>query len=499
VREVAERGAAVSFAEPEPRGCEVSRPLSEDDVVRLVKAGLAVLTIGSVVALFVALTGCGPLTIPPIVIPPIVISTPAPPNPPSPSPSPSADPDPVPTPTPGPVPTPTPTPDPGPVPTPTPGPVPTPSPSPSPSPCVDQTPAPPPSGPTGPTIVEPTDQDWRRWEGTFPATCVSDPGSGGKKYERLSYDIDGEGPDTARADCVTPGEAIAQGRKQGDWVFPPKGFPGENRPGTTWSEAVCGPKLGYSDNPGQKYGINRDADMVWCPSGAVVYPAALFDNGTGRICPPCKATNAQQPVVAATPCPPSPLPPSPPPTPPPAGVDETGNYFLTWAEIKSATPPPRYVNQRSRVGVSLLSRRACSGGGDCEVINIHATEKSSKPYCSHSCYNDAGQFNPAFCRNECETLPSAQYPADGWVEDPPGIWIAHPSWGNAWGVCDKRSSEQESPQPGRDWRKTHICHHRSVNESGILKAMACVGGVTPPATSDGPVPPGCSVTEIPLQ
>lgn len=295
--------------------------------------------------------------------------------------------------------------------------------------------------------------------------------------------------------CSTPWEHLEVGISTGNWTAPPgKGFPEPNqRPhdfGISQNYVIT--------NPGARRCVDRDMNKVNCLSGAVEVPPDL-DGHVGDTCPVALPPVVSRVCPTPGPCGDPGPDPIPSPTPGPEGVDSTGNYFLTWTEIKGPTCPARYVGKRSSVGVALLSRRPCSGGGDCEVINIHATEKSEKPFCSHSCYNEAGVFSPSFCRNKCETLPSCQYPADGFVEDPPGMFIAHPSFPEwpRWGKLDKRSSEQDSPVPGRDWRKTHIGHHRSEGESGTLFAMACPEGVTPGSVFD-PTPPGCSRTEISL-
>lgn len=192
------------------------------------------------------------------------------------------------------------------------------------------------------------------------------------------------------------------------------------------------------------------------------------EHGQG-LCPPEMLT-CPSPSPAVTPKPsPVPLPSGPP------VYTESGNLPVPYLRAKCA----RGFSPTHEVGISVLSQRECSGEPGCRVVNLHATEKSAKPYCEHSCYDEEGRYSLSNCRFLCETLRECQQPE--FVTSNTGIKldISHPDWNSQWGDCDKRTADCSLP----DCRRNFICHDRVVNRSGPTMARACM----PDGTRCGPV------------
>lgn len=183
-------------------------------------------------------------------------------------------------------------------------------------------------------------------------------------------------------------------------------------------------------------------------------------------------TKNPEPCASPTPVP---SPPSSPVPPPPGGVlTESGNWPIPYMvrECEAGRLDPTH-----EVGIAVLSQRACAGESDCVVTNLHATEKSVKPYCEHSCYDEQGRYSLANCRNTCETLRECQQPE--FVSGNSGLRIE--IWGPevVRGECDKRTFDCELP----DCRRNHICHDRAVRRTTKTNAQACM----PDGTRCGPV------------
>lgn len=423
------------------------------------------------------------------------------PNIPWPLPSPAVSPTPPPTTQPPASPVPSASPS-VPVPSPSPEPSPSPSPVPSPSPTVPPTPA-----PCTTTTMQPGYGRVERangpWFSYAPVQIVKDK-SAGKSYERMYRWIDGPRGEKIKDDCSTPSEKIQWARKTTNWACPDS-YPGKPASCTIDGQDAACPAYdaewanGYCHSTGgDRQRTDRQSNHV-DRDGRILHEPDL-DGYTGITCPVALA-----PVVITT-CPsPSPSPePSSSPTPAPTAAPgapallPSGNYPVP----AKGTCPSWFAEARSRVGIAVASRRPCNAkkaGDNCVVVNYHATEKSRKPWCEHSCYAKDGTYSLGFCRNECELWEAGgggcQYPSTGRDEDPPSMWIAHPSWGNRWDRCDKRSADGECADGG-DCRATHICHDRMDNRQGPTKAMACPAGVNPPASSNDPVPSGCSVVTV---
>lgn len=201
--------------------------------------------------------------------------------------------------------------------------------------------------------------------------------------------------------------------------------------------------------------------------------------------PEPSATPIPEPTPSPTPVPtptpsPSPSPtPVPSPTPTPSGappLTESGNFpVLSFC-------PAWFANAVSEVGISVLTQRKCMGRDappDCTLTVMSATEKSVKPFCEHSCYDEAGRYSLANCRNKCETVRVCQQPE--FVNGNGGIkmLISSPEWGNVFGDCDKQTAEGPFP----DNRRNFLCHDRAENRGGVTQAKAC----EPDGSKCGPV------------
>lgn len=375
-----------------------------------------------------------------------------------------------------PVPSPSATPPP---PSPTPPP---PTPPPSPAPCVE-TRTRPSLGPITPTYQGQTGP-------TFVSLGIFVRGGIGRKdtwYERYKQEHE------TRV-CETPDEKIIDGRRMGNWTAPEgKPFPGANvRPhdsGVSRDYIVT--------NAAARRCVDRDLNKVDCQTGRIEVPAGLWSS-EGDVCP------VALPEVVTTTCPPTPGPSPSPSTPPspPSGAPPLNPETQNYPRPEFGTCPPWFANARSRIKVGVLGRRPCQDGPNCERITWSATEMSVRPYCEHSCYDPAGNHSPSNCRNECELWQigggGCQLPKTGVPESPPIIWIAHPDWGNRWEYCDQTSAPEGSPGcvSGTDCRFSHLCHDKAMNRQGITKAMVCMPGVRPPATSNDPVPAGCSTNQV---
>lgn len=311
-----------------------------------------------------------------------------------------------PLPIPSPVPTAAPSPSPSVEPTPTPTPEPSPSPSPSPS----ATPAPSPRPSPSPCVVS----------SPPPATCVHPDG------------------------CVSCAQYVAHALAGGHLTRLSNGLL-YNDPG--------------NDPSRREYVDPRTCFYVW-PDGSLRNKRL---QKSGEVCPDCT------PAPAATPCPPPTAPPSS-PAPIPTGappLTESGNFPVP----PSGVCPTWFANARSEIGIGVLQQRKCTGRDappDCTITKLNATEKSIKPYCEHSCYDEQGRYALSNCRLKCELLKACQAPEH--VNGNSGIQmrIFHDDWGH-YGDCDKQTAEGTFP----DTRLNHLCHDRAENRQGQTFARAC--------------------------
>lgn len=213
--------------------------------------------------------------------------------------------------------------------------------------------------------------------------------------------------------------------------------------------------------------------LVWCDGSGVRSKKRLLEK---EVCAPdCNK-------VAPTPCPPSPppsAPPSIPPPPPPSAppLTESGNLPMDYLRSLCAAG----FSPTVEVGISKLSSRACvctndevregkcRDKNDCWLMNLHATEKSVKPYCEHSCYDEEGRYALGNCRLRCETLRECQQP-EFVSTTHAGIRIDIFGPQVERGPCDKRTADC----PLHDCRKNFICHDRMMNRDSATTAEACM-------------------------
>ena len=231
-----------------------------------------------------------------------------------------------------------------------------------------------------------------------------------------------------------------------------------------------GDKVYNIGNAGKEYFDPRTCFTVW-PDGSLRNKRLIND---GTVCG--EGCSKEPPVPCASPSPkpspsnsPSPLPSGAPP------LTESGNYPINYlADACEAG----ILSPTHEVGISVLSIRDCSGEPNCRVVNLHATEKSVKPFCEHSCYDEQGRYSLANCRLTCETLRECQQPEFVVGNSGVKLEIKHPDWNNEWGACDKRTADCDVV----DCRRNFICHDRVVNRAGKTKARACM----PDGTRCGP-------------
>lgn len=221
-------------------------------------------------------------------------------------------------------------------------------------------------------------------------------------------------------------------------------------------------------NAGKEYFDPETCFTVW-PDGSLRNKRLHKD---GTICPVCPAP---VPVPCASPTPrPSP---NPSPRPSPWAFPETESGNISIADLISLCRTG--FSPTHEIGIAVLSQRDCAGESDCRVVNLHATEKSVKPFCEHSCLDEQGRYSLSNCRNTCETLRECQQPefvsSNGGVK----LEIKHPDWNNTWGDCDKRTADCDLP----DCRRNFICHDRVMGRQGKTEARACM----PDGTRCGPV------------
>lgn len=209
----------------------------------------------------------------------------------------------------------------------------------------------------------------------------------------------------------------------------------------------------------------KNCDLVDCATGDLRAHRYQRD---GSVCYPEDCT--KEPQVAPTPCP-SPTP-VPSPTPSPSGappLTESGNFPVDYLARECRAGR---IDPVTEVGISVLTQRKCAGRDappDCTLTVLSATEKSVKPYCEHSCYDEAGRYALGNCRLKCETLRECQQPE--FVNGNSGIQmlISSPEWGNVFGDCDKTTAEGTFP----DNRRNFLCHDRAENRAGVTQAKAC--------------------------
>lgn len=217
---------------------------------------------------------------------------------------------------------------------------------------------------------------------------------------------------------------------------------------------------------GKEYIDPKTCYVVYGPGDTRV-KAKRFEND-GSVCAPgCSAVPKACPTPQPSPSVPvpSPLPSNAPP------LTESGNLPLGYLRSLCATG----FSPTHEVGISVLSRRECAGEPNCEVVNLNATEKSVKPYCEHSCYDESGRYSLANCRSTCETLRECQQPE--FVSGNSGVVME--IWGSVErGACDKRTADCDLP----DCRRNFICHDRVVNR-GKTFCQACM----PDGSKCGPV------------
>lgn len=131
-------------------------------------------------------------------------------------------------------------------------------------------------------------------------------------------------------------------------------------------------------NAGKEYFDPRTCFTVW-PDGSLRNKRLIND---GTVC--AEGCSKEPPVPCASPKPPAPSSPAPPPPNAPP-LTESGNLPIDY--LRALCAGALGFSPTHEVGISVLSQRACAGESDCVVTNLHATEKSVKPYCEHSCYD----------------------------------------------------------------------------------------------------------------
>lgn len=374
------------------------------------------------IAILIACTGGGGIPINCQIINGQLICTPPA------SPVPTVEPPPE-SPRPSPLPSPPASPRPSPTPTPVPTPTPRPSPSPSASPCV---------------VASPDAPD---------RTCPRAP----YKMEDLP------GCDTCanwRSYNKDRGHWIDEGRRDG------------------WYRAN-----GIGSPDGDKF-VTKECDLVW--EGGSLF-ATRESGRLGNICPRMDAVCPRTSRLrTATNCPsPSPAPtPSPSPSPgqcvPPTTRTESGNFPLPAA----GTCPCWFQGKTTFVKAKVFKPVKCGDGNNCWRYNITATETTTTPYLEHTCYDEEGRYALSNCKTEGEVWRPCQQPQfiDYVGEGPnPGngivMEIAHPSWGNIFGRCDKRTCDTRldaCPIGMSNPVHNSNCHDKAVDRVGKTRVRTCM-------------------------
>lgn len=241
---------------------------------------------------------------------------------------------------------------------------------------------------------------------------------------------------------------------------------------------------GFAMNRGE-YFDPRTCFTVW-PDGSLRNKRLLND---GTVCgPDCVAV-----PKPAVPCPSPTATPTPTPsvTPPPGGgeappLTSSGNYPRPPLHIC----PPWFKDATARVGIRVAGMVNCGEGQNCKRVTLWATQKSVKPYCEHSCYDENGVYNRDNCRLECELWHACQEPqfidyVDRGDPENPGngivMQISHPDWGNQWGRMDKQTCDsRHNTCPPEMHNPVHNFngHDKAVDRAGITKARACMPDYT---------------------